>query len=461
MPRAPDPAWVATTRFGLGARGGELRAARADPRGWLLAQLDQSADEAGLSTLSGTRDLLVQVGDVRREADPDTARREARQAAAAVLQAEAEARMRVAGTTTTPFRERWLRFWSNHFTVSAQRLLVTAFSGAFEREAIRPAVLGAFSELLLSVCRHPAMLVYLDNSSSIGPHSEAGLRRGKGLNENLAREILELHTLGVNGGYSQADVIALAQILTGWGVVRRPDKDQGRVGPFVFNRDRHEPGTKRLLGRDYVEQGELEGRAALRDLAAHPSTARFIATKLCRHFVHDTPPEAAVATLERRFLETGGDLHELAVAVVGLEAAWTSGGSKVKTPDELLISTARALQLGGDKAGSSGRWGERDWAATAVSECAALGQAAFQAPSPAGWSELARDWAGPGQVLRRVELAESVGRQARARVTDPLRWAGEVLGAELEGPLTEAIRGAPDTAAAITYVLASPAFQRR
>ncbi|MBL8157578.1 MAG: DUF1800 domain-containing protein, partial [Anaerolineae bacterium] len=228
-----------------------------------------------------------------------------------------------------PFLERLVWFWSNHFTISVLKQRMIFVAGGYEREAIRPNVLGRFEDLLIATVRHPAMLLYLDNAFSIGPDSPAGRFTGRGLNENHAREILELHTLGVNGGYTQTDVIELARVLTGWSVDRQgTDNDNG----FKFFPNRHQPGTKTLLGKTYAEAGEAEGRQALIELARHPSTARHIATKLARHFIADEPPPQAVARLERVFRDTGGDLKAMAIAIVDEPAAWQPSLTKMRTP---------------------------------------------------------------------------------------------------------------------------------
>ncbi len=220
---------------------------------------------------------------------------------------EAGARLKAALNSDFGFTERLVWFWSNHFCVSADKGQVRPLCGAFEREAIRPHVLGKFSDMLLAVELHPAMLLYLDNARSIGPGSFAGQRRGKGLNENLAREILELHTLGVRTGYSQDDVTNFAKVITGWSIVPLK-QDLEHSGEFVFNQRMHEPGPQRVIDREYEDRGFEQGRAVLQRLAGHPSTANHIARKLVRHFVSDDPPQPLVDRLSKRFLDTGGDL---------------------------------------------------------------------------------------------------------------------------------------------------------
>ena len=230
-------------------------------------------------------------------------------------------------STAQPLRERLVRFWSNHFVVSVSKGQTIALVGAFEREAIRPHVTGRFADMLQAVEHHPAMQLYLDNAQSIGPDSVAGKMVGKGLNENLGREILELHTLGVDGGYTQNDVIALAKILTGWSIDRgqpalqnRPvarffgaqridvSDDAPAENGFRFYPPRHEPGEKMLLGKSYA-QGYQGGVEALNDLARHPATAHHIATKLAMHFIADNPPDASVKRIAAAFQKTDGDLR--------------------------------------------------------------------------------------------------------------------------------------------------------
>ncbi len=265
-------------------------------------------------------------------------------------------------TSDRPFVERLVAFWSNHLCVSTgAKVLVAPLAGSYEREAIRPHVLGRFEDMVLASARHPAMLVYLDNFQSIGPNSRGGQFSGRGgrgqkrgLNENYARELLELHTLGVDGGYTQQDVQELAKILTGWTVAglvrgapqvtaqrgRRPNgrtgatpatADPDRNGPigFTFQALLHEPGAKTVLGVKYGDDGEEEGERVIRALCRHPSTARFVATKLVTHFVGDQPPAAAVDRIARVFRDSDGDLRAVSLALVDLDDAWSEGATEV------------------------------------------------------------------------------------------------------------------------------------
>ena len=278
----PNPsdldAAIAATRFGLGARPGEIEAARADPRGFLKAQIrPEGADQPQGDLGNSARNLTVfeSLRKERKELKAEDAAAELKQVQGQIREMAIEemaARGRLAAATPAAFRERWTLFWANHFTVSAAKGVVAPIAGAFEREAIRPYVFSRFETLLLASSQHPAMLLYLDQAPSVGPNSRAGAsaqgqRRGVGLNENLAREIMELHTVGVDGGYSQADVTEFARALTGWSVARGQggaggggfrSQDRGQPGTFMFRPLAHEPGVRRVLGRTYAQDGQLQ-----------------------------------------------------------------------------------------------------------------------------------------------------------------------------------------------------------
>ncbi len=438
---------IAANRFGLGARPGELKQIASDPRGWLLAQIGSAPPitPAPLQDLASAEHLLAESRQARMDRRSGEDRQSYGRLVREVYRSEMSQRAVVAATTDQPFRERLIWFWSNHFCVSTTRGSVRPVAGAFEREAIRPNVCGRFQTLLLEAERHPAMQLYLDNLQSIGPNSRVGLRSGRGLNENHAREILELHTVGVHGGYTQADVENFAAILTGWGLVR----GQGNVaGRFNFDAARHEPGAKKLLGHTYPEGGEGEGKAALRDLARNPATATHVATKLARHFVADDPPERAVNALATTFQQTGGDLAQVHAALVDLPEAWQQTHTKLKSPMELVISTARSLGYATD--------GE-----PMIESMRYLGQTPGAAPSPQGWSDTASGWLGPEAVLTRVEWAERVGEDGARRLADPLALATDLLGPLLSARTAAAIARAPSPAQALALFVASPDFQRR
>lgn len=438
-------AFIAVNRFGLGARPGELDRAARHPAGWLKRQIAAPAampvDFAELPS-GGAR-----MGDflrARQQRGDAGAQRVIRESFLETYVEEASARLAVQVDSDMPFRERLVAFWANHFTVSVQRPVVRGLAGAFEREAIRPHVTGRFADMLLAVTRHPAMLVYLDNGRSIGPNSPVGLRRGAGLNENLAREILELHTLGVDGGYTQDDVRDFAKILTGWTLGRAEDADAGR---FRFVLATHEPGVKTLLGRRFAHGGVDEGEEALAMLARHPATARHIATKLARHFIADVPPPAAVERLAGIFRDTGGHLGALAEALVEQPEAWVVPLPKLRSPHEFVVAALRATEFHGP-----GRM--------VLPALRTLGQPLFAAPSPAGWPDTAEQWIGPEAVLRRAEWAMALGLRVAAFREPQQIFAGTIAPVASRATAL-AVARAPSAGEAAALIFAAPEFQRR
>ena len=414
---------VAAARFGLGPAPGELERIANDPRQWLSRQLrrteegpDAPASPDLLAHAAGLRGDSQKVGSWSRERAKE----------------DAQAALEYAASTKKPFQERLVRFWSNTLAVSVRRKQVGALAGSYEREAIRPNVLGRFEDLLLASTRHPAMQLYLDNQRSTGPDSRTGRRRGIGLNENLAREILELHTLGVDGGYDQDDVEALAALLTGWGL-------EAEVG-FTFTSRRHQPGSKRLIGRSFPE-GEEGGVEALRFLARHPSTARNLCTRLAQDVIADRVDEAIIDRLVDAWGE--GELRSVYEALIAEPAAWEPL-RKLRTAQELVIATARALPES-----------PRNLMRASVDS---LRQPLWGPPSPAGWSDQARDHAGPDAILSRVEWCQRAAR--RAPKQDGLSFAGSLLGPLVGRELQRTLKRV-DGHAAMAIVLASPEFQRR
>lgn len=450
---------LALGRFGLGARPGDL--ARGEPveevlRREILAgtvPLPTGPDLASAPTLLTALRAEEQARKLARAASPDAPMPEGPPAPSIeqrTYQAEVAARLALAREAQTGFIERLVWFWANHFTVSAARgPQIRVSAGAFEREAIRPHVLGRFRDLLLAAATHPAMLIYLDNVASIGPNSPAGQRRGngpgKGLNENLGRELLELHTLGVDGGYGQDDVTALARILTGWSL-HRDGNAEGLPGATAFRRGAHEPGAVTLLGRTYLDVGPEQLRMALDDLAAHPSTARHVATRLARHFVADDPPPALVARLARTFLDQDGDLSRIVLALVEAPEAWEPVQRKIRSPQEFTVAAMRGLALAPDPR-------------MAMGGLAALGQPFWSAPAPNGYADDAGTWASPEGLRARLDLAARTGQLAAG--TDPMAFAEAVLGPLATDETRTAIRRAESRAQGVAIVLMAPEFQRR
>ncbi len=461
---------IAANRYGLGAWPGDLAGIAPDPRGWLRAQLGGGPPLLDAAGLRSSADILVDAVRLRRE------RREASRAARAgdasaaqvaavqkvvqlyrpIYMTEATARLRAAVETDRPFLERLVQFWTNHFAVSIDKLAVLGLAGAFEREAIRPHVLGTFTELTLAVEQHPAMLIYLDNQMSAGPHSpiaRRAQRRGAaappGINENLAREILELHTLGVDGGYTQSDVTTFALVISGWSIGGAPGRlFDGTPGRFKFRPALHEPGAQAILGRRYDQRGVEQGIAVLRDLTLHPATARHIATKLVRHFVADDPPAGVVERLARVFESSGGDLLAVYRALIDSPEPWERPFAKFKTPSDYVIATYRglALPVPGGRA--------------ALASFEVLGQRTYSPGSPAGWPDRASDWDGASAVMQRVEWSHTMGQRFGSRY-DARALAPELLGGTLSGQTRAAIAHAASASQALTLLLASPEFLRR
>lgn len=466
---------IAANRYGLGARPGDLADIGSDPRGWLRAQLAGGPpllDQAGLRS---SADVLAETVRIRRERAAlkrdlsAGANRGASQAnaglAGALLElgqlyrpiyvAEATARLRAAATTDRPFVERLTQFWTNHFAVSVDKPVVLGLAGAFEREAIRPHVLGTFTDLTLAVEQHPAMLLYLDNQMSAGPDSAIARRARRrrpdaplGINENLAREIMELHTLGVSGGYTQADVTTFAKVISGWSIAGPGLLGNGDAGRFMFRPALHEPGTQVILGRRYAQAGVEQGIAVLRDLSLHPATAQHIATKLVRHFVSDDPPAAAVERIANAFVQSGGDLRTVYRALIERPEAWARPFAKFKTPSDYVVSTYRGLELPVVE--------NRGTLATFE----VLGQRTYSPGSPAGWPDRASDWDGASAVLQRVQWSDMLGQRFGSRY-DARSLAPRLLGGTLSASTRTAIERAASASQALTLLLASPEFLRR
>lgn len=361
---------------------------------------------------------------------------------------EVKARVDLALAAETGFGERLTMFWSNHFCIGATKSTIgRIMAGAYEREAIRPHVFGRFEDMLIAAESHPAMLDFLDNRQSVGPNSPAGRRRGRGLNENFAREIMELHTLGVSGGYTQADVTSLARILTGWNIAGR----DGRLvfpGSFIFNPGLHEPGAAFLLGRAYEQPDLAQGVAALTDLAHHPSTARFIAVKLGRHFVADNPSPELVELLATTFRQSGGDLPAVYRALIGSDEAWRAPATKMRSPQEFLLASCRAIGL-------------RPSFGQILGPLGAMGQPFWQPPGPNGYADTNAAWASAEGLKTRIDVAAGWGRQAANAVPDPRSMAGDILGPILSPETLQAVARAESRSQAIALLLMSPEFQRR
>jgi uncharacterized protein (DUF1800 family) len=452
---------IALTRFGLGARPGEPPPA--DPKRWLLSQFERyTPATAGWAAEPSTAAMIAgYVGYQRELRQADAAselgvRQKLRMQSQDRYRAGVNARISASLDTPAPFAERLVHFWANHFAVSIEKPPVALLAGAFEAEAIRPHLFGRFEDMLLAVERHPAMLLYLDQVRSIGPESTAGLRaasaqpgRRRGLNENLAREILELHTLGVRTGYTQDDVTEFARALTGWTVAGLPGlPGAGEPGTFRFMPALHEPGARAIAGRRYEDAGEGQALAVLHDLATAPATARHIATKLARHFVADAPPAALVDKLANAFLRSGGELPAVYRALVESPEAWLPAQAKFKTPWDWTLSSLRGLGL-------------REVGAQPLSALlGVLGQPVWRPGSPAGYDDTAESWAAPGALMRRGEIAQRISERAGATI-DARTLAPQLLPGGVSPATATAIARAESPATALALLLASPEFLRR
>jgi uncharacterized protein (DUF1800 family) len=359
--------------------------------------------------------------------------------------AEAKARIHAALGAEIGFLERLVWFWSNHFCVSADKGNVRQICGAYEREVIRANVLGRFSDMLLAAESHPAMLIYLDNARSIGPDSIAGLRQKRGLNENLAREILELHTLGVRTVYTQEDVTRFANVITGWTFVPFR-QDPVRGGEFEFNPRMHQPGAQTVIGRSYPDTGLQQGRAVLAALARHPATAKHVGGKLARHFVADEPPPALVERLAKRFLATQGDLKEVTKALVAAPEAWEAPRAKLKRPGEWVVGMLRATGITPPDIGP------------VMQAHNLLGEPLWRPSAPKGFADESAPWL--DGLAQRLDIANQFARRLGAEA-DPREVFEQALAPLASSETRQAVLRAARRPQALALLFMAPEFQRR
>ncbi|OLB79793.1 MAG: hypothetical protein AUI16_00420 [Alphaproteobacteria bacterium 13_2_20CM_2_64_7] len=474
---------LALHRFGFGPVVGSIAAIAGDPRGAVLADLERpgagrvaaanlpnsgqaaralfefraerlakeklaqrakkEAEAKGMLVGTADGDAMNPNGDAQAP-KPEAAQTQQNQQPplmAQLVQNEAKVRIEAAVAAEIGFVEHLVWFWSNHFCVSANKIV--SMAGAYEREAIRPHVLGRFVDMLTAVESHPAMLFYLDNLGSMGPNSVAGINRDKSLNENLAREILELHTLGVRTGYSQDDVTHFANVLTGWTWIGLGEPNRG--GEFVFVKRLHEPGEQTVMGKTYPDTGMDQGRAVLADLARHPATAAHIAHKFARHFVADEPPPSLVDKLTKSFNDSDGNLKELAKTLLAAEESWTPERTKLKRPFEWLIS---ALRLTG-----------APWVVGRVmAGQALLGEPLWRPPAPNGFADYESAWI--DGLSQRVDIANNFAGRVAERL-DPVALVEAGLGPLASAETRNTVAGAESRAQALTLLLMAPEFLRR
>ncbi|NKB35844.1 MAG: DUF1800 family protein [Gammaproteobacteria bacterium] len=452
---------IASNRFGFGAKPGDLSRIGTSPREWLQRQIERpaglSANRADLKSSREAVQSFLSLRDKKREKDVSAGVIRMARSMRPVYMDFVMARSIQAIQSPSPFYERLVHFWSNHFAVSADKPQMLGLVGTLEFEAIRPHVNGRFSEMLMAVEKHPATLTYLDNFQSIGPNSLIARHAGKrkrerkfGINENLAREILELHTLGVNGGYSQTDVTNFAKVITGWtyGGVFKNRADRGKAGEFVFNELMHEPGSQRVMNRSYTHKGIKQGEAVLRDLANHEQTAAHLAGKLARHFISDTPSSESIGKLSQAYLQSDGHLPTVYSTLIGLDEVWDLTFSKYKTPNDYVYSVFRTLNF------------IPETPEQIAGPLSVLGQAPFRSGSPAGWPDTATDWTGGEALFKRVEFAVSVADKVGNRI-DPLALSELILGQTLSEQTRQSLSRAESGQQGLALLFASPEFQRR
>jgi len=471
---------LALHRFGFGPVRDSIATIAEDPRGALLADLDRpGAGRVAAANLPNSgqaaralfefraeqqaKEKLAQRAKKEAEAnrmamgnpdgdnamaansatppDQNQAQNQEPQLPGQLIQNEAKVRFDAAIGAEIGFVERLVWFWSNHFCISADKII--SMAGAYERETIRPHVLGRFADMLIAVEGHPAMLFYLDNTESMGPNSVAGVNRDKGLNENLAREILELHTLGVRTGYSQQDVTRFANVLTGWTWVGLGEPNHG--GEFIFVKRLHEPGEQIVFGTRYPDTGVEQGRAVLADLARHPATAQHVAQKFARHFVADAPPPPLVAKLAKSFKDTDGNLRELAKTLVNADESWTPQRTKLKRPSEWVVGMLRL---------TGAQW----TVGRVMSGQNLMGEPLWRPPAPNGYPDYESAWI--DGLAQRLDIANEFANRLPGN-TDPLTLLDSGLGPLASAETRDTVARAESRAQALALLLMAPEFLRR
>lgn len=443
---------IATNTLGMGARAGEIAACKSDPKGWLEHQIRHPSPlnieyESAPSVdalFADYRDLMIDVRNRRRD-DPKanvfSFRKDIRSHVHNVFWNEINLRQQQAVLSENSFIERWAWFWFNRFSVSGRNKLLRLSVGAFEREAIRPHIFGQFENMLTASSLNPAMLLYLDNEESIGPNSKLAQKDGGKHNENLAREILELHTMGVDSGYGIDDITALAMGLTGWSITKTMTGFK-----TVFRKNAHEPGPVSLLGKTFPHAGNDRIYDMLRLLAGDRATATHIAMSLVQHFIAGEISEKAVTALRDSFLETHGDLKQLAITLINLDEVWQQSDWIFKRPDEYLVSVGRAFP---------------DWDAYFKYELTEnMGQEYLNAPGPDGWPQTGEDWMTAESLLIRLSWFRSAAKSIPNWINLDY-FIQEALGGYISTNTRAALYRSLPRNEELTLALLSPEFLRR
>lgn len=452
----PSIATIAATRFGYGFHPDQALAADADG---LLAELGSTSrfkPALGGPSLARRAALYTQFLEARKARRKDISLTPVMQGYNRQIneqfKADVSARIKAPILSDRGFFERLSWFWADHFTTAARNLITKSLTPRLEADAIRPNITGSFRDMLRAVVTHPAMIVYLGQHRSVGPASKVGKRTGRGLNENLAREIIELHTLGVGGPYTQGDVRQFAELLTGMTI-------NHKTGATVFKPQQAEPGMEEVLGAIYGDDRPDIGDilVALDDLAVHPRTGRHIAKKLATHFVSDTPSEGLITHVESAFNRTDGRLVAVYQALLEHPESWAPEALKIKQPFEFLVSSARAAGIGADAIAPFLKHKGRLSIPRALRN---LNQTMMQAPGPDGWPEEADRWITAQGLAARLQWAARLGRDLESRM-DPRDYLSIALGDRASPEVTFAATNAAEKWEGIALILASPEFNRR
>lgn len=455
---------IAERRFGYGLSPHVAAPGSVDDMLDAVRGPDQMADQfpiPGFRSLQQANTIKIRFDQFARKATtpPDEAA-EARKKSDAIVHDFIRQRLRSFGQMqlrrihgTSNFRERLVAFWANHFTAQGKIAMLRQAVPAYVEEAVRPNISGRFADLLTACVTHPVMLEYLDQTASVGPTSKRGLRAGKqrGLNENLARELLELHTLGVGGPYDQTDVRQMAELLTGM--------TRTRDYTFVFRKGWAEPGRETVLGKTYGDRQSMDPiRDALEDLAIHPVTARHLSTKLAVHFVSDTPSEALISDLTSAYLGSGGDLMVLNQTLLEHPLAWEMPATNIRPPIEYLGTALRALAVPPSRFADLRPSETRKFF---LRPLGVMGQVWERPGGPDGWPEEDGAWVTPQGIAARLEWAMNVPARLLPDLPEPNAFLAQVVGPDASETLKFATSAAENRAVAVGLILASPAMQRR
>ena len=443
-----NKAIIAVNRFGLGAKGAELSDAKYDPQRWLLQQLVNPDFNSAFGDAKSAITVINEIKNFQRKSLKPT--NKITNISSQIIKPYREHLLKNSlihsVQTDAPLATRLMDFFSNHFSVSGATRRLKVLSPTLEREAIAPNLFGQFSDMLIAVEKHPAMLVYLNNEKSVGPNSVRG-KKARGLNENLAREILELHTLGRGGGYTLDDITQLAMAISGWSVSGLNDDYQ--LG-FIFRDKGHEPGTRTVLGKNYTGDAENQGEAVLKDLASHAKTANFISYKLAQHFIADEPPKALVASMTDTWMKTGGSIKAVVTTMIKHPQSWDTRSQKFKTPREYIVSALRAVNVSKSI--------DQNLLNISSRGLTLMGQKPFEAGSPAGYSQLNGDWTGSDALMKRIDWVNLMSKKIGQR---PQAIASRIFDSTLSASTVKLIASAESRKQGLALLLLSPEFQRR